>query len=42
VKCELMNVGYYVNEGKLRNDIDILDNIMNVCVFEVKCCCVNC
>jgi len=31
-----------VNGGKLRNDVDILDSIMNVCVFEVKGCCVNC
>jgi hypothetical protein len=26
----------------LRNDVDILDNILNVCVFKVKGCCVNC
>jgi hypothetical protein len=29
-------------EENLRNDVDILDNILNVCVFKVKRCCVNC
>ena len=42
MKSEIMNFGYYMNGGKLRNDIDILDSIMNVCVFEVEGCCVNC
>jgi hypothetical protein len=26
----------------LRNDADILDSILNVCVFKVNGCCVNC
>jgi len=26
----------------LRSDADILDSIMNVCVFKVNGCCVNC
>jgi hypothetical protein len=26
----------------LRNDVDILDSILNVCVFKVKGCCENC
>jgi hypothetical protein len=26
----------------LRNDVDILDSILNVCVFKVNGCCVNC
>jgi len=42
VKCELLNVGYHVKGGKLRNDVNILDSILNVCVFEVKGCYVNC
>ena len=42
MECELPNVGYYMKGGKLRNDVDILDSILNVCVFEVKGCCVNC
>jgi len=29
-------------EESLRNDVDILDSILNVCVFKVKGCCVNC
>jgi hypothetical protein len=29
-------------EESLRNDINILDNILNVCVFKVNGCCVNC
>jgi hypothetical protein len=29
-------------EKSLRNDVDILDSILNVCVFKVKGCCVNC
>jgi hypothetical protein len=29
-------------EESLRNDVDILDNILNVCVFKVNSCCVNC
>jgi hypothetical protein len=29
-------------EESLRNDVDILDNILNVCVLKVKGCCVNC
>ena len=30
------------NEESLRNDVDILDSILNVCVFKVNGCCVNC
>ena len=26
----------------MRNDADILDSILNVCVFKVNGCCVNC
>ena len=29
-------------EESLRNDADILDSILNVCVFKVNRCCVNC
>ena len=29
-------------EESLRNDINILDSILNVCVFKVNGCCVNC
>jgi len=29
-------------EKSLHNDVDILDSILNVCVFEVKGCCENC
>jgi hypothetical protein len=29
-------------EESLRNDADILDSILNVCVFKVNGCCVNC
>jgi hypothetical protein len=29
-------------EESLCNDVDILENILNVCVFEAKGCCVNC
>jgi hypothetical protein len=42
MECELPNVGYYMKGGKLCNDVDILDIIWNVYVFEVKGCCVNC
>jgi len=30
------------NEESLHNDVDILDSIMNVCVFRVNGCYVNC
>jgi hypothetical protein len=42
MECELPNVEYYMKGGKLCNDVDILDIIWNVYVFEVKGCCVNC
>jgi hypothetical protein len=29
-------------EESLRNDADILDSILNVCVLKVNGCCVNC
>jgi hypothetical protein len=29
-------------EESLCNDADILDSILNVCVFKVNGCCVNC
>ena len=29
-------------EKSLRNDVNILDSILNVCVFKVNGCCVNC
>jgi len=29
-------------EESLRNDTDILDSILNVCVLRVNGCCVNC
>ena len=29
-------------EESLRNDVDILDSYLNVYVFKVKGCCVNC
>jgi len=29
-------------EESLRNDADILDSILNVCVFKVNSCYVNC
>jgi hypothetical protein len=29
-------------EESLHNDINILDSILNVCVFKVNGCCVNC
>jgi len=43
----MWNVNYQMldimwKEESLRNDVDILDNILNVCVFKVKGCCVNC
>jgi hypothetical protein len=31
-----------LKEESLRNDVDILDSILNVCAFKVKGCCVNC
>jgi hypothetical protein len=30
------------NEESLHNDADILDSILNVCLFRVNGCCVNC
>ena len=30
------------NKESLHNDADILDSILNVCVFRVNGCCVNC
>ena len=43
----MWNVNYRMldimwKEESLRNDVDILDSILNVCVFKVKGCCVNC
>jgi hypothetical protein len=43
----MWNVNYRMldirwKEESLRNDVNILDNIMNVCVCKVKGCCVNC
>ena len=29
-------------EESLRNDANILDSILNVCVFKVNDCCLNC
>ena len=29
-------------DESLRNDVDILDSILNVCVFNVNGSCVNC
>jgi hypothetical protein len=29
-------------EESLRNDANILDSILNVCVLKVNSCCVNC
>ena len=30
------------NDESLRNDVDILDSILNVCLFKVNCSFVNC
>jgi len=40
VNYRMLNIMW--KEESLRNDVDMLDNILNVCVFEVKGCYVNC
>jgi hypothetical protein len=43
----MWNVNYRMldirwKEESFHNDVDILDGILNVYAFKVKCCCVNC
>jgi hypothetical protein len=40
VSYQTLDIGR--NEESLHNDADILDNILNVYVFRVNDCCVNC